>query len=124
MMIAYVFVFLQPTTNYSSFLEEIKVVSKRVLLYEDKNLQEKARSKIPVEELKQKFAKKTRDKANEFDNEFGLLFEMMIWFKTEFFQWMDNPTCKKCDSSSTFQGYSHNPADFINTDRVEVIEFM
>lgn len=70
--------------------------------------------------MKRKVEKKVREKSTEFDQEFGLLFEMMIWFKTEFFQWMNNPICKKCDSSSTFQGYSKNPEDFINTDRVEV----
>lgn len=109
----------EPTSKYP-FLEEIRVISRNVLQYEDKQLQAKARSKIPIDELKRKVEKKVREKSTEFDQEFGLLFEMMIWFKTEFFQWMNNPICKKCDSSSTFQGYSKNPEDFINTDRVEV----
>lgn len=58
---------------------------------------------------------------DELEKEFGLLFELLMWFKDKFFHWMDKPSCKDCDSSqSTFHGYSSNPEDFVNTNRVEV----
>lgn len=62
----------------------------------------------------------------DLEKEFGLLFEMMMWFKNEFFKWMDNPTCEQCKTPelSVFKGYSTNPANFVLTDRVEVIALM
>lgn len=89
-------------------------------MYEDKRVQELAKQKLPLEELKKRSQDKAETLNSAFEIEFALLYETMMWFKTEFFQWMNSPTCKKCNSSSTFQGYSTNPAEFVNTTRIEV----
>lgn len=68
---------------------------------------------------------KQKNAMGDFEIEFSLLYELMMWFKTEFFTWMDNPKCKKCsDSTVVFKGLSSHPTNFINTDRVEVMTFM
>lgn len=106
--------------QYHSFLEELRNLAKHVLLYEDPHLQEAAREKMPLDELKKRRDERISKTSSAYEMEFGLLFELIVWFKTEFFTWMNNPPCKKCTSSSTFQGYSKNPANFINTERIEV----
>ena len=101
-------------------MQELRNISEQVLLYEDEKLQQAAREKMPLEELKRRRDEHIGKTSSAYEIEFGLLFELIVWFKTEFFQWMNNPTCSKCKSSSTFQGYSKNPADFIETTRIEV----
>jgi hypothetical protein len=103
--------------------EQIRTQSKQVLLYEKKELQEAARNAIPLDELRRRVDKKKSDKTDDFENEFGLLYETMTWFKNEFFTWMDKPMCNKCNVPEmiVFQGMSTNQIDFVNTDRVEVI---
>lgn len=75
---------------------------------------------MPLEELKKRRDQHISKTSSAYEMEFGLLFELIIWFKTEFFQWMNNPSCPKCKSSSTFQGYSKDPANFVETTRIEV----
>ncbi|XP_065226688.1 peptide-N(4)-(N-acetyl-beta-glucosaminyl)asparagine amidase [Planococcus citri] len=108
--------------RYNDFLEELRDISKRVLIYEDEKLQQAARDKMPLDELKKRRDEHISKSSSTYEMEFGLLFELIVWFKTEFFQWMNNPTCSKCKSSSTFQGYSSNPAELIETTRVEVFK--
>jgi peptide-N4-(N-acetyl-beta-glucosaminyl)asparagine amidase len=71
-------------------------------------LQAKALGIIPVERLKEK----SREKFNEYKEnaqklklnfkedeelEFFLL-ELLVWYKTQFFQWVNEPDCDNCQT--------------------------
>ncbi|KAK7576058.1 hypothetical protein V9T40_012344 [Parthenolecanium corni] len=98
--------------------EEIRSISKLVLLYENKDLQATARSIIPLDNLKSQCSKMRRGK-DKFAEEFALVFELMRWFKYDFFKWMNSPECEKCKCSSTFKGFSQRPEDLVKANRVE-----
>lgn len=57
---------------------------------------------------------------DKFAEEFALVFELMRWFKYDFFKWMNSPECEKCKCSSTFKGFSQRPEDLVKANRVEV----
>jgi len=71
--------------------------------YENTSAQQKALSVMPVESLKKnarnKFeATKVRDKTVSDDLLSDiLLLEMKEWFKTDFFSWVDSPSCPSCN---------------------------
>lgn len=107
------------------------ILSERVMQYEDKNLKDKALSLIPLDLLDitvkkkmsaiQEEALKKKEPLNiENVHETLYLFEVMTWFKNEFFKWVDSPECVQCYGNTTFTGLSTNPDNFVNTNRVEV----
>lgn len=107
------------------------VLSERVMQYEDKNIRDKALSLIPLDQLNiriqkrmrvfQEEALKRKEPLNEASvHELVYLFEVMTWFKNEFFKWVDAPECVHCNGNTTFTGLSTNPANLVTTNRVEV----
>lgn len=58
--------------------------------YEDEVAQTLALSVIPSDELKAQSLE--RGKLNEFK----LVKNLLQWFKTEFFKWVDTPECESC----------------------------
>ncbi|XP_041898983.1 peptide-N(4)-(N-acetyl-beta-glucosaminyl)asparagine amidase isoform X3 [Corvus kubaryi] len=72
-----------------------------VLMYEDPSVQQKALAAIPLQELKRKAQKKlaqaTRlDKGAHVNEEDFLLLELLDWFKTSFFCWVNSLPCSRC----------------------------
>lgn len=99
--------------------EEIRSISKQVLLYENEELQAIAKSTIPLERLKSRCSEMTNGD-DGFAKEFALIFELMRWFKHEFFKWMNAPECEKCECKTMFTGLSQRPEDLAKASRVEV----
>ncbi|XP_072781826.1 peptide-N(4)-(N-acetyl-beta-glucosaminyl)asparagine amidase isoform X2 [Taeniopygia guttata] len=72
-----------------------------VLMYENPSIQQKALAAIPLQELKSKAQKKlaqaTRlDKGAHVNEEDFLLLELLDWFKTSFFHWVNSLPCSRC----------------------------
>ncbi|KAF2983821.1 hypothetical protein EK904_005179, partial [Melospiza melodia maxima] len=72
-----------------------------VLMYENPSIQQKALAAIPLQELKSKAQKKlaqaTRlDKGAHVSEEDFLLLELLDWFKTSFFHWVNSLPCSRC----------------------------
>ena len=69
------------------------------MLYENRGLQRKALQYIPAENIR--VAAKVRfQKLNSTGEAIGMeemiLLELLTWFKTDFFHWMDKPECSSC----------------------------
>ena len=82
--------------------EVIKRNLNLVKKYEDKLLQEKARSLVPWQELTIKSIEKLLVLKNEsrdakVDSRDLLLLEILNWFKNDFFKWFDARNCTKCN---------------------------
>jgi len=78
--------------------------------YENTSAQQKALSVMPVESLK-KNARSKFEAAKVRDNTVSddllsdiLLLEMKEWFKTDFFSWVDSPSCPSCNSPTQSGG--------------------
>nr|CAD7199447.1 unnamed protein product [Timema douglasi] len=99
------------------FFQRMSHFYMHVLQYEDKALQQKALSLIPVKELEGKAecrmrsmqqamkkdskAGKTSDSAQEVDATDILLVQLLDWFKNSFFKWVDKPPCVTCQGPTT-----------------------
>ncbi|XKL61189.1 hypothetical protein PGB90_008246 [Kerria lacca] len=59
------------------------------------------------------------DGSTDFEKEFSFLSQLMNWYKSDYFRWMNSPLCDECNSSSTFQGYISDINDTKNIDRIE-----
>ena len=78
---------------------------KRVLSYEDMNLRRYIRSSIiPLEDFNRKISNKTN--STDIDKRDLLLFELLRWFKEDFFSWFDRPNCDRCKISMEFVEYT------------------
>ncbi|XP_041477857.1 peptide-N(4)-(N-acetyl-beta-glucosaminyl)asparagine amidase-like isoform X1 [Lytechinus variegatus] len=96
-------IFVQATEQ--TFSQKLQNSSEHVMKYEDPLLQQKAREKIPFQDLKTKAEQRLRriSSASSDDDE-GilpdfrdcLLLELMKWFKERFFRWMNSPNCSSC----------------------------
>ncbi|XP_013162550.1 PREDICTED: peptide-N(4)-(N-acetyl-beta-glucosaminyl)asparagine amidase [Papilio xuthus] len=84
----------------------IEMLFNNVLMYEKDDMQEKAREVIPLVSLELKAIERVREhqrklkmgevKGDDLSFELALLFELMGWFKNEFFEWIDKPDCDFC----------------------------
>ena len=79
-----------------------------VMVYEDKNLQEKARSVMPVQQLQEGASKKLLELSKHTKVTCSiqdlLLLELLAWFKTSFFSWVDCPKCEFCGGDTRRAG--------------------
>lgn len=83
-----------------------------VKLYEDKALQEQARTCIPLEELQREARRelasltesKIADNQPKLHEEDFVLLGLLNWFKTSFFQWVDAPNCENCGDKTVNVG--------------------
>ncbi|TRY66944.1 hypothetical protein TCAL_03733 [Tigriopus californicus] len=93
------------------FFQKLEAEKSHVLKYEDPNAQDLARQVIPVGKLEDlaraKFDQVKAQDPNVQDpllNDLVLL-ELMNWFKTDFFTWMDAPKCDSCGGKTDHAGY-------------------
>ncbi len=95
----------------NSFIKQIESLSDSVMQYEDQLLQESALQLIPLENLKLKATKKLRKyqkliqtgEIKELEpcmNDL-ILEELCLWFKSDFFRWINKVPCKVCGNENT-----------------------
>ena len=110
------------------FFVKIESSLVHVLMYEDPRLQQKAKSIIPVENLKKeahrKFEEiKKADSAASKNVDFRdlMLLELLSWFKNSFFKWVDAPKCDNCGGDTQSVGMAEPTSDEIRwqANRVE-----
>ncbi|KAJ3067660.1 peptide-N4-(N-acetyl-beta- glucosaminyl)asparagine amidase, partial [Quaeritorhiza haematococci] len=74
----------------------------RVKVYQDFELQDRAREEIPVERLHEEAhrgVERAPSGATDFKEE--LMKSMLAWFKHEYFTWVNNAPCDQCKSTDT-----------------------
>ncbi|XP_029445300.1 peptide-N(4)-(N-acetyl-beta-glucosaminyl)asparagine amidase isoform X2 [Rhinatrema bivittatum] len=92
-------VFLQ--ASEATFFKTLQSNFQHVLVYENPALQKKALTIIPIQELKRRAEQKlTQAKGVDQDTSVNLedilLLELLLWFKSDFFQWVNNLPCSRC----------------------------
>ncbi|XP_037949021.1 peptide-N(4)-(N-acetyl-beta-glucosaminyl)asparagine amidase-like [Teleopsis dalmanni] len=97
------------TTN--KFLQSLEFYSDAVMQYEDENLLNAGREIIPIDDLTQKASQKLISIQEQIaegasDNKEPcirdlILVELVNWFNTEFFEWVNNMPCKVCGSEES-----------------------
>lgn len=102
----------------SRFASKLITSYEHVMMYEDTNLKQKALKVIPVDELKNRAKNKFNtykltslpkgDRQDDrrlppldFDDFFYL--ELLAWFKSEFFTWTNQPSCRSCDTNQNMR---------------------
>uniref|UniRef100_A0AAQ5XR11 Peptide-N(4)-(N-acetyl-beta-glucosaminyl)asparagine amidase n=1 Tax=Amphiprion ocellaris TaxID=80972 RepID=A0AAQ5XR11_AMPOC len=104
----------QPVESSMSFFVTLQSNFQHVMLYENPELQLKARSAIPHQELSSAAQKKLKE-AKEADPECKLgiedflVLELLRWFKQDFFSWVDCLPCSRC-GGPTQHGSSLSPS--------------
>lgn len=103
--------FEQVIDSYNAFLRQLESLSDTVMQYEDDFLLESGRHIIPIENLRfkaienlrriQKEIKSGKYKAQEPAVEDLILYELAEWFKSDYFTWVNNAPCPKCESTDT-----------------------
>lgn len=89
----------------ASFLARLHSHTSTAQVYEDKALQDKALGLIPSARLLAE-AQEAVDVAVELGDDppnlqDTLAESLLLWFKTDFFSWVDQPPCWNCGSSNT-----------------------
>ncbi|XP_066484049.1 peptide-N(4)-(N-acetyl-beta-glucosaminyl)asparagine amidase [Tiliqua scincoides] len=87
------------------FLKTLQSNFQHVMIYENPTLQKKALACIPIQELKKNAQEKLTkarevDKAVVLNEQDFLLLELLNWFKCDFFQWVNNLQCSKCEGET------------------------
>lgn len=85
---------------FKEFQSRLEHYSSHVDKFEDWDLQEKARSHIPIDEL-HTLARAliiNHDQPGEFEE--CLLKQLLKWFKVDYFRWMNSPECEQCHVST------------------------
>ncbi|XP_071444839.1 peptide-N(4)-(N-acetyl-beta-glucosaminyl)asparagine amidase [Hetaerina americana] len=94
-----------------SLMERIFFFYKSVLQYENTDLQQKARQYVPLEELeiaaerklrKIQLQSKLKQEVESVTIQDLLLMELVSWYKTSFFSWVDTPSCIGCKGQTAF----------------------
>ncbi|XP_029155333.1 peptide-N(4)-(N-acetyl-beta-glucosaminyl)asparagine amidase [Nylanderia fulva] len=111
----------QSSAMQKEFFKRISEYFHGVMHYEDPDLQRKARSVIPIVQLEIAAMTKMRDlqKAHKFNNateatsstQFEaeliakdlLLVELLHWFKSDFFKWVNSPKCSICSAECVYE---------------------
>lgn len=93
------------------FLSRVEGYHRAVCKYENTSLQDKAREVAPIEQLKAKAEERLKCNLNEYPTyELALAKELLIWFKEEFFTWVNSPECWSCGNETTMVGMAE-PTD-------------
>jgi len=97
----YVFFFLIKHFTFTHRLSEQAQMAKKIescyahtRIYQNKDLQARARALIPLAELQQK-AESDQEHSN-LDFRDRLVLQLLHWFKHTFFQWVNEPSCDRC----------------------------
>lgn len=101
--------FAQVLSGANAFIKQIEVQSDQVQQYEDEALLSGGRSLIPVERLTlqttlrmrslQRSIKTGEYSATEPNFEDLFLIELVDWFRTSFFEWVDSLPCNRCGNA-------------------------
>lgn len=105
----------------TDLLEKIDTIFHKMSRYEDKKLLAKALAIIPRQELSVKVAKQLEDPNNQMNPQLHtqelLLTELLKWFKTSFFSWVDKPQCPSCEGPTEY--VSQSPSFDESMSRIE-----
>ncbi|KAJ8925931.1 hypothetical protein NQ315_009783 [Exocentrus adspersus] len=117
-------------TYSNPFLRRVETFFHNVLQYENKELQQRALSLVPLATLEenaqkrlrniQEHIKKNKLKDPDFSMQDMLILELLEWFKEDLFSWVDSPSCSSCDGKTEFSHMSTDPDVLVYTDRVEL----
>lgn len=112
------------------FLHSIESHFHNALQYENKDLQNRAKSLIPLHTLEEGALRRFRmlqkrikkDKLNNIDISIQdmLILELLEWFKEDFFTWVNSPECEHCGSETKFSHMSTDKNLLVYTNRVEL----
>ena len=88
------------------FMNRVQSASQHVRMYEDKDLQRYAISKMPLKDLYEKAATDSRNNSNNPKVQFGdhLVRHFGRWFRNIFFAWMNGLACSACGNTTTCIG--------------------
>lgn len=114
------------TSSSATFQRTVQSNFQHVLVYEDPELQQKALECIPHELLRSR-AKERLKQANDADaacslgEEDMLVLDLLQWFKSDFFSWVDNLPCIQCGGKTQPSGSLSPSSDDLHWDagRVE-----
>ncbi|CAL8371462.1 unnamed protein product [Boreogadus saida] len=103
-----------PLVGSMGFFLTLQSNYQHVMVYESLELQQKARSKLPYEELSAAAVEKLNGaKASDPECKLGkedfLVMELLRWFKKEFFSWVNCLPCSQCGGETKTAG-SLNPS--------------
>ncbi|XP_017017610.1 peptide-N(4)-(N-acetyl-beta-glucosaminyl)asparagine amidase [Drosophila kikkawai] len=95
----------------NNFLQSLELYSDAVMQYEDELLLATGRTLIPIDELTSKASEKLMDAQERIASGACpekepcirdlLLVELVNWFNTEFFEWVNNIPCRVCGSDES-----------------------
>ncbi|GJQ78291.1 hypothetical protein Trydic_g22132 [Trypoxylus dichotomus] len=114
----------------SDFMNNIAYRFHIAQIYDNQDLQERARKVIPIPQLEanaqenlrtlQKELKKGKLDDLEVTIQDMLILELLNWFKNDFFTWVDSPPCENCKGATKFSHMSNDPDLLKYTNRVEM----
>lgn len=102
--------------NQAAFSDSILAGTEQVLKYESAAAQEAACNVMPLAAMRAavsdaaQLARDMGDLSPPMDDRTALVIEMLAWFKTEFFSWVDSPSCNACGSNQVSSLGSASPA--------------
>ncbi|KAL1449027.1 hypothetical protein WDU94_000268 [Cyamophila willieti] len=115
--------------SQNEIVANLYALASKVLQYEDKSLQERAKKLIPLEritiqteraqrEIQAEIKKKQTAEESETHVAELFIFHLMKWFKEEFFTWVDNLDCEKCGGPAVSRGQTLLHA--VSQERIEI----
>jgi peptide-N4-(N-acetyl-beta-glucosaminyl)asparagine amidase len=78
-----------------NFESSIKFGIQRTSQYDDKSIQSKILSRVPVKDIELRTAESMKTSKLDYKDE--LVKTLLAWFRKEFFSWCDQPICKPCN---------------------------
>lgn len=93
----------RPSPNTAKFLATVRTYQKAVEEYEIPSVQEAALKHIPLTTLRASAASDVQSNKHPTIDK-ALLKQLLHWFKTSFFTWVDAPSCWSCGKPTTATG--------------------